>query len=437
MAQEISSDVRFGSTFIDVTHEDKAINGEVLSDKQDAELYLKRPADGRVVAYSDKVASIYQILSEINIEFQTYFGYKYPSSPYSALVVSKFKTNRLTEGNPRDIDITQTNLVFPITTLGKTFQFNLSGFTNAFFIKSQVRHVDRNLLGYLTASYKKLVLDNGEEDFANWLTNSPLYGAGAYDTFTTVVEHFEDSTAIIDYDVVIQYENYSGEHRTKTISASVGIRLNEQSFVSLPTGFDRDCQLITSMIVTVKKLSFPKLQYAYARLGLNIENGSARQMLKGFAETDFMVVVRDSSLFYFIDNENDRVPETDYMTTYYYADHDFVLESLDKVSAYKAGGVYARVSQPDDKTWVKDSMWVEETRKITTTNKPNDARYSVTDLGSAMDQRTLEAYIYTNSLTDSELTLDQFYPDGTLAQLPEGTDITNYSGYENGSHPTE
>ena len=91
--KEISSDVRFGSTFLDVKYADKAADGEVLSDKQDASLYLKRPSDGRVVSFDEKVASIYQIISEFNIEYQNTDGYEYPTSADAMFTVSNFKTN--------------------------------------------------------------------------------------------------------------------------------------------------------------------------------------------------------------------------------------------------------------------------------------------------------------------------------------------------------
>lgn len=49
--ETLTPDVRVASSFLDEKYDDKAVRGEVVMDKIDAELFIKRPLDNRLVSF--------------------------------------------------------------------------------------------------------------------------------------------------------------------------------------------------------------------------------------------------------------------------------------------------------------------------------------------------------------------------------------------------
>lgn len=400
MPHSVSSDVRFGSTFLDVRYENQAVNGEVLSDKQDAELFLKRPSDGRVVAYSEKVASIYQIISELNIEFQSATGYLHPTNPSSLFMISRFKTNKLTNIGTRDIDILHNNLVFRDTTApGLSMRCEISNDTNGFFIKPYLRHVDRNLVGYLTGLFKTYeetgITGASSKTFGEWLASSSLYGTDSYSSLKRL-NYWSQSNAIVYYQTIAEGYDSNNEFKIVKTSSQYCIRLNEQSFVTLPPGYKSGLKTVSKVTLKIARLDFPKLQYAYEISGL----ASDPTKLKGFMEDDGKLMVRDTALYYFIDDIYQRVAETDTTSTYFCVDWEFLKESMNKATLNTGGGVYSKPEHPEVGEWLADSMWVEEVRKVKSGNKTEQLNCETT-------MEVMEEYIYLNNEIETELTLDQ------------------------------
>ena len=408
--KEISSDVRFGSTFLDVKYADKAADGEVLSDKQDASLYLKRPSDGRVVSFDEKVASIYQIISEFNIEYQNTDGYEYPTSADAMFTVSNFKTNAFNENPARDIDILKSNLYFGLND-GVPFGGKMSKDTNGFFAKVNARHVDRNLIGTLTSVFAGYEENNkyvagSKRSFSQWLAESKLYGNDNYVELRNL-NNWAGSNAVLYYRITTSGKDSSGNTAVVNSSYRSCIRINEQSFCAFPTGYAAGIKTIESINVTLVRIEFQKLQYA-AYL-LNIDENTAETTFKGFIENDGKLIIRDTALYYFIDNYTDRVPETDNTLTHYCVDWKYLKESLAKSVSTSSGSVYVKSFKPDDGSWRENTMWVEKIREVLSNNR------SVT-LESDNAYEDIENLVYLDTNIDCHFSLSKADKEAVFVQ---------------------
>lgn len=400
----ISSDVRFGATFLDVRYKDKAVKGEVMSDKTDAELYLKRPSDGRVVAYNEKVISIYEFINELNIQFQSALGYKYPSQPSSLFVSSRFDANSIADNAAGDyeIDVLTKNLMFPerVETSGN-FIFQVSKQTNGFIMKPYMRHVDRNLLGLLAATFTEYE-ESGKTGatsltFGKWLAASPLYGVDSYNNWSAL-DYWKESTAMISYEVIVIGTTATGvPNTTRTANGQACIRLNEMSYVQFPSAYMFNMKTADKINVRINAIKFPKLQYAAAILGLP----GSKSQYQGFMENDSKICMRSVDLNYFIDTINQRIDENKITTTHFCTDYLFLKEAMDRTQSTGGGkAVVSQVNQPNDDEWSLNTMWSEETRTIKSGNK-------VTPTGSANTFESLEKYIYIDREIETEFTTNK------------------------------
>ena len=70
-----ASDVRFGSSFLDITKHEKSVLGEIMTDKLTGEVYIKRPQDGKLISFRQKSHTVYEAVQEFNIQYQSSIGF--------------------------------------------------------------------------------------------------------------------------------------------------------------------------------------------------------------------------------------------------------------------------------------------------------------------------------------------------------------------------
>ena len=63
--ESFTPNTRFGATFLDVLFNKRAVNDEVMLDKQAGDLVYKRKTDGRIMWYSQENIPIYQFMSQL------------------------------------------------------------------------------------------------------------------------------------------------------------------------------------------------------------------------------------------------------------------------------------------------------------------------------------------------------------------------------------
>ena len=224
---------------------------------------------------------------------------------------------------------------------------------------------------------------------------SSLYGTDSYSALKRL-NYWNQSNAIVYYQTIVEGYDSNDVFKIVTTSSQYCIRLNEQSFVTLPPGYKAGLKVVSKINLRITRMEFPKLQYAYEMSGI----ASNPNKLKGFMEDDGKLMVRDTAMYYFIDDINQRVTETDTTSTYFCVDWEFLKEAMNKATLNTGGGVYSQPEHPDVGVWLADSMWVEEVRKVMSGNK-------IQNLDCETTMKTMEEYIYLNNEIETELTLDQ------------------------------
>lgn len=393
------SDVRFGSTFLDVDYKDKSVRGEILSDKMDGELYLRRPIDDRIVSFSQKASSSYEMMKDFNIQFLTAEGFKYPTdNSYFAGV--KFDVNELSELEVGELrpDLLKKNNILPgRSSADDEFSFLVSDVTNGFFIKPILRYGDRNVVGFLTGEFRSREQQpEFHDDFVSWLdSQDEVYGAGAIYDVWKGIEGWNEGNAIMSYTIEISGINTSGNQMVKRIPDIAMIRLNEHTFVQFPISYRLNMDTVDWIRVTITSIQYPKLQYISSKYR-NANDGYYPYMAN-LMEPDYKVNLREAEVFYFVDKP-DQLPPEIHSTIHHFVDYGYLVETINKI---KAGSIRPYVSQPeelDDGEWHVDSVWNEELRRISQSNKIYQFPTATTTVAE------IEKRIYYNSGIEVEFT---------------------------------
>ena len=72
------ADQRFATTFISNKYRDYAVNGEAIMDKATGELFIKRPADGRVYSYFQNKKYMEDLMLNLQVMLTNNPTYTYP-----------------------------------------------------------------------------------------------------------------------------------------------------------------------------------------------------------------------------------------------------------------------------------------------------------------------------------------------------------------------
>lgn len=393
-----TSDVRFGTTFLDVDYKDKSVKGEILSDKMDGELYIRRPIDGKIVSFSQKASNPYEMMKDFNIQFLTANGFNYPTrNSYFAGV--KFNINELSEldANKLRADILTENSILPgRSSIDDEFTFTVSDVTNGFFFKPILRYGDRNVVGFLSGEFRNQE-DYGalDDSFRAWLDNSELYGASAiYDVWKNTND-WDISNAVMMYTIKITGTNTAGKTMEKSIPDISMIRLNEHTFIKFPVSYRLNMVTIDKITVTINKLMYPKLQYSAQRY--RTANNGYMPYMKKLMEPDYQVNLKEAEVFYFVDRV-DQLPNEIHATIHHFVDYAFMLEAIQKINVNRTRAFISQPQEVVDGEWEIDSVWNEELRRVNGLNKV----YILPDSGTTIQD--IEKSIYYTCSIEIEFT---------------------------------
>lgn len=411
MSKVHTSDVRFGGTFLDVENKEKSVKGEILSDKIDGELFIKRPLDGRIVSFNQKASSTYEMIKDFNIEFVTSEGFQYPSKDCYFTGIY-FDTNALSERNTgeKKVDICERNIEFP-DRVGDAndFIFTVSTATNGFFFKPKLRYSDRILMGFLSGEFRELE-DSGVLDtsFKTWLTENKLYGNGdIYDIWKNV-EYWNESNAILMYTVSIKGINSSGEVMEKMISDMAMIRLNEHTFIKFPISYLLNMATVETVQVRINTILFPKLQFIAEQYKDGM--GMYTETIKHLMTPDYKMYLKETEVFYFVDGV-EQLPEEVNCTIHHLVDYEFMKQSIRKINQTMASRPFA--SQPEeleDSEWSLDTVWNEELRRV------NSGAKAYPMIGATTTVEEVERSLYFNDAVEVELTTMESTKEGIWVQ---------------------
>lgn len=405
-----TSDVRFGSTFLDVDYKDKSVRGEILSDKMDGELYLRRPIDDKIVSFSQKASSSYEMIKDFNIQFLTAEGFKYPTND-SYFTGVKFDINELSnleKGELRPDLLKKNSVIQPRPSVDDEFSFLVSDVTNGFFIKPVLRYGDRNVVGFLTGEFRAREKQSEfPGDFASWLNTTDLYGSSAIYDFWKGVNGWDECNAIMMYTVTVVGITTAGNAIEKSIPDIAMVRLNEHTFVQFPISYRLNMSYVDYIRVTINQIQYPKLQYIASKY--RTANDGYYPYMRDLMEPDYRVNLREAEVFYFVDRP-DQLPQEIHSTIHHFIDYGYMVETINKI---KAGSIRPYVSQPEELAngeWNVDSVWNEELRKITEANKVYTLPTSTTTVAE------IEKKLYYRSGIEVEFTTMKSTKTGIYVQ---------------------
>ena len=412
MSNVFDADVRYGSSFLDVSKNKQSVSGEIMTDKVTGEVYIKRPHDNKVISFRQKSHTIYEAIQEFNIQFQSSAGFTYPKDPGSYLLGTKLDVDEyLTNDKKKDILLENHEFSEYVGTTND-FRFEVSTKTNGFYIKPITRLGDRNVCGYLAGRFSEHENSNFttvSKTFEEWLGESPLYKSAYLYTEWKDLDNWKTYNSLIDCTVKVVGSDENNDVIENTKSFTTSIRLNEYSYISFPEDYNEEIVDIYSINVIITKIYAPKLEYE-RYLALDGESSSDIDVVVDMMmEVDGRVVLQSVDTFYFI-SEASQLPTNSNTLI----DQCIDVEFLDAAIVYlaTANGVKAVQSQVvKPASWPLDGMWAEELRDI-------EYGHTVTETSSVNNFGDLERNLYTD-YDDSLVFTDEVDDGGNILIVTE------------------
>ena len=389
MSNTFDADVRYGSSFLSVSNKDKAVQGEILSDKLTGEIYIKR-TDGKVISFRQRAHTVYEAIQEFNMQFQSSIGFIYPSDPGAYLLGTKLIVDEF-KPNETKTDILLENHTFSeIYGDEKDFRFPVSVKTNGFYIKPITRLGDRNVCGFLSGQFSEhehVNFDTTVRSFTDWLDLSTLYTNPYLYTTWKSMEKWISANAMVD--CTITTIGSTSEHKVieNVKQLSIPIMLNEYSFVKFPDDYDEEMKTIHSVDVVINKIYVPKLQYERYLATNNNTTSGIDAVVERMMDMDNKVVLQSVDVFYFITGAI-QLPTNSNTIIDHCIDVEFLDQAIVDISTSSgARSIQSQVEEPS--AWSVDAMWAEELRHINGT--------SATETNSINKFKDLERSLYNDS----------------------------------------
>ena len=386
--ETLTPDVRFGASFLDEAYREKAVRGEVLIDKVDAELFLKRPLDGRLISFMRRYTEIYETINELNIQVQNHPEFYYPYE--NSFFLSMLYDIREVYGSDINIllgDIYLRNIFNP----DRKIEFRVSTESNGFFVKAKTRSNDRKSVSFLNFMYNKLEKEG--------VIDRP----SMYDN----LDYWENGGVLMSYDVIATGTPKSDEYANMvTTSMVVAIRMNENSVVTFPTNYNYGLQSVDSVIVRITGFSFPKLQAMY-QYYLTLPDEEQYPFKDYLLEIDNAAYLKELEVWSFVDDQS-HVPNCSSMFVNQFIDILFMNEIMEKLKKVGDGnGVIPAAKRPPATTWTMNNAWAEIIRSVSAgnTTTKNDCETNIDDL---------EKYLYYMQYIQTEFTFDEKNDAGLL-----------------------
>lgn len=383
-------DVRFGITFLDEQYDLKAARGEVLIDKIDAELFLKRPADNKIISFMRRNTYLYETINELNVQLQNAIRYTFPEED-SMYLSMLFHMRYIRERN--ETNILLGDIIFNKNDLNpnRQIEFYVSPRSNGFFIRAKTRDNDRKSTSFLNFEYNRLER-SGEVQRPSEYNN---------------MSYWRNGNAILEYTVeTTGTSTVTGKETTVTCSDTVSIRLIEHTLVEFPERYNLNLTNITRCVVRVNAFRFPKLQYMYAYYMALPKDPS--YPFHQLIEVDYAAYIKDVEVWSFVDEKNDIPAYNENMFVNQILDSAYLMEFMQKLKHIGDGnGVIPSVTRPSATFWTANNAWAEMIREVRFGN-------AQTRLSCETSIEALEKFLYYYRYINTEFTFDEDYDEGLL-----------------------
>lgn len=413
MAKTYDADVRYGSSFLSVSKHKKSVSGEIMTNKITGEVYIKRPADKKVISFKQKSQTVYEAVTEFNMQFQSANGFIFPNDPGSYLLGIKVDVDEFMD-DTNQTDILLENHEFSESPGNyKDFRFEVSPKTNGIFIKPITRYGDRNACGYLQGQFSEheyIDFTTTVRTFEEWLDLCGMYENTYLYTEWKMNEVWSVCNAMIDCTVVTTGMDAENNVITNEVKVSCPIQLNEYSYIRFPDDYDEEMETIYSINVIVNKIYAPKLQYERYLATNNEASSGVDSILERMLEVDNKVVLQSVDAFYFISGAS-QLPTNENTLIHQCIDNDFLTQATVTISTSTGGRAFqSQVDEPEQ--WPVDSVWAEELRSI--------ENGIVTDTDSEDTFEDLERELYSDSSDTLTYTENEYEHNDLLIE-----DVTN------------
>lgn len=384
-------DMRFATTFLSVANRDYAIKGEAITDKATGEMFIKRPADGRVVSFYQNKKYMYNLMLELKVLLNNNSGFTYPKeSDFSAFYLSTdYDFMSINDEKDKNLMIKPTGSTgtsdIIINNHDKAsihqLRFPVSMKSNGFFIRLTSRDSDKVLISWFTAKYNELY--------------SKYKGPSDEIIFTSEAHKFEDREGWWNADAVIKYTVRLRNPKTKEFDENqftANVRVNEQTCVMFSSQTIDKMDDYDFCEVTIDEIYYEKMRHMIdnkaiikSKLGVDIDAA-----IEKFGYPDRNIFVRYCNICHFVDNSSDvKLLNNEFLIAM--LDMPYVVAYMNKMAALTQGtAVIYSVNRPENAQWSVNSIWAEPIRHVF------KGGYEL-HLGAETDFYALEEYFADNS----------------------------------------
>ena len=398
------ADQRFATTFISNKYRDYAVNGEAIMDKATGELFIKRPADGRVYSYFQNKKYMEDLMLNLQVMLTNNPTYTYPpETDVRAFYTSvDYDVMRMYDDKEHDIKTKNTTIPNDEVTYHK-LQFRLSNHTNGFFCRLTTRDTDKAVIEYITNEYNYR-LSNYSGSNSSFIVEKNKF---------TQIEKWRDSNAEIHYNVTIVKGS-----TTKTYTCLDYIHINEESCVMLPTvqigndfknGYDY-------AIIEITSCEYTKIHFMITNKDTFGEAFTGA--LNSLTYPDEQILLQYISVSRYINSIDDlKLLDNEFIVAL--IDNPYCRRYLMKMSKLRDQSTMSlSPNRPSDDQWSTNTIWAEQIRDVFSEGFEID-RQSETNL------RRLEIMLANNRIhEDPKISTESFESENIYIFDPTKTTYT-------------
>lgn len=392
----INPDVRFGTSYLSIEHETASVESEVLMDKIDGEIFIKRPLDGKVISFSQNNKFLYETIMELKILLKNYSNIKYPLTSGSYFTSTDYIMRYLMTGDRKEI-LAGDNLEFSPSSqdASKRFEFYVSKESNGFFCMIKPRLIDKTFIEYLTTEYNILCKDYADSD-PDILAEKEKFKEDEYET----------SNATISYTITIKGIDLTGNVKTVSLDSTYHVTMGKESMVPFPSSYNSTLSEILEIVVNINAITFDKLRFIdnYIATHDTFDKSTYNKLIA----PDNRISINTVNIFSFVDDASQIQTEDSRQVIVAMSSsglHDYI-GTLDKLSG--GSGFIVSNTRPLDSLWTVNNVWAETIRVV----RPGGI---VVDTDHETDIDLLESLIYDSNKPTSIAT--GFTLDKTQAAL--------------------
>ena len=351
--ENIVPNVRFGTTFLDILHRDRAVNGEVLMDKAAGDLIYKRKEDGRMFWYSQEKILPFEFLGQIRARMKTNDNFIIPKST-SSVYDDTYFVSSLLDAKTWTFEEREDGLT-PSLLLGDKLPntypdlFSISYESNGFFIQLNVAPKDLGFIQLLNGKYNATYENYNEVDIEG-LEKKALYEKYNY----------KEGQITVNY-TVDWYDTSDELVHTETTDAYVCV--NEVTFVPFATQtiFSRD-------VVAYAKMKINYIEAPKLKAGLDLFTSESELALVRSVKDNFEISFMTMNVSYFLTLKDKNLYLANWINHTEMILAMGIPEFLNMIDrtplSGKEYGVRISIQEPDKDIWKTTSIWVELMRKI-------------------------------------------------------------------------